>query len=68
MDPGNAAVSQDFTVNAAEVDAVLDITLDATSAENGEVVNATFTFDKAVGTVPVAADVDVTAAATKGAN
>ena len=66
VDPGNVAASQDFTVNAAEVDAVLDITLDATSAENGEVVNATFTFDKAVGSF-VAADVDVTAAATKGA-
>ena len=66
VDPGNAAVSQDFTVNAAEVDAVLDITLDATSAENGEVVNATFTFDKAVSGF-TAADVDVTAAATKGA-
>ena len=67
VDPGNAAASQDFTVNAApEVDAVLEITLDATSAENGEVVNATFTFDKAVGSF-VAADVDVTTAATKGA-
>ena len=67
MDPGNAAASQDFTVNAApEVDAVLDITLDETSAENGEVVNATFTFDKAVSGF-TAADVDVTAAATKGA-
>ena len=67
VDPGNAAASQDFTVNAApEVDAVLDITLDATSAENGEVVNATFTFDKAVGSF-TAADVDVTTAATKGA-
>ena len=67
VDPANAAVSQDFTVNAApEVDAVLEITLDATSAENGEVVNATFTFDKAVGSF-VAADVDVTAVATKGA-
>ena len=67
VDPGNAAASQDFTVNAApEVDAVLDITLDATSAENGEVVNATFTFDKAVSGF-TAADVDVTTAATKGA-
>ena len=66
VDPGNVAASQDFTVNAAEVDAVLDITLDATSAENGEVVNATFTFDKSVSGF-TAADVDVTAAATKGA-
>ena len=30
-------------------DAVLDITLDATSVENGEIVNATFTLDIAVG-------------------
>ena len=29
--------------------AVLDITLDATSVENGEIVNATFTFDITVG-------------------
>ena len=34
---------------AEPADAVLDITLDATSVENGEIVNATFTFDITVG-------------------
>ena len=36
-------------IAALGVDAVLDITLDATSVETSEIVNATFTFDKAVG-------------------
>ena len=34
---------------AEPADAVLDITLDATNVENGEIVNATFTFDITVG-------------------
>ena len=68
VSPGNNADSASFFHSAPtpDPDAVLDITLDATSAENGEVVNATFTFDIAVGSF-VAADVDVTAVATKGA-
>ena len=46
--PGNNADTVSFTY-APPADAVLDITLDATSVENGEIVNATFTFDIAVG-------------------
>ena len=46
--PQNAAASASIDY-APPADAVLDITLDATSIENGEIVNATFTLDIAVG-------------------
>ena len=64
--PGNNADTISFAyTEPAPVDAVLDITADATSVEQGEVVNVTFTFDKAVGGFD-ASDVTVTAGATKG--
>ena len=64
--PAPALASAAFTIDSSlGVDAVLDITLDATSVEQGEVVNATFSFDKAVGGF-TAADVTVSDG-TKGA-
>ena len=64
--PTPALASAAFAIDTSlGVDAVLDITLDATSVEQGEIVNATFTFDKAVGDF-TAADVTVSAG-TKGA-
>ena len=67
VSPGNNADSASFAYTAPVIilDAVLDITLDQTTVENNGVVNATFTFDKAVGGF-TAADVNVTAGATKG--
>ena len=64
--PAPALASAAFAIDTSlGVDAVLDITLDATSVEQGEVVNATFSFDKAVGGF-TASDITVSAG-TKGA-
>ena len=66
VSPGNNADSASFAYTAPVIiDAVLNITLDATTVENGEIVNATFTFDSAV-TGFTAGDVVVTFGATKG--
>ena len=63
--PSPALASAAFAIDTSlGVDAVLDITLDATSVEQDEVVNATFTFDKAVGGFD-ASDVTISAG-TKG--
>ena len=64
--PAPALASAAFAIDSSlGVDAVLDITLDAISVEQGEVVNATFSFDKAVGGF-TAADVTISDG-TKGA-
>ena len=64
--PAPSLISAAFAIDTSlGVDAVLAITLDATSVEQGEIVNATFTFDKAVGGFD-ASDVTISAG-TKGA-
>ena len=66
VSPGNNADSASFAYTAPVIiDAVLNITLDATTVENSGIVNATFTFDSAV-TGFTAGDVVVTFGATKG--
>ena len=48
--PTPSLISDAITIDTSlGVDAVLDITLDATSVETSEIVNATFSYDKAVG-------------------